>query len=90
MKARSMKVLLGIVLDNKKLFSKGLCFIALALYYNDIITAKECVKLKTYIQLHRPKKGVHYDSKYHNSTYFWKPYDWAPRETWLKHKISQL
>lgn len=83
---RSIKELLIIMLNNKKLFSDGLCRWIYCLQVNVIFTEKEVVIIKHYISINKPKKTLgiwglvdKYYYKTNSFHYYWKATKIKPR-----------
>jgi hypothetical protein len=88
---RTIKELLTIMLNNQNLFKDGLCIWASILCLNEIITPKERLVLKEYINNNRPnfyeskKAFVGYVSL---SPYYWDMNDINPRLKWIEKHIE--
>lgn len=83
---RTTKELLQILLNNKCYFENGLCVLAFNLWYNKIISKKEYLYIKEYLN----SSNVITLRKLFGSPYFWIKGEWKPREKWLKSKIKKL
>lgn len=87
---RNIKELLQLMLDNKALFERGLCFWTLNLYSKYIITEEEMGLLINYIHNNKPK------FKWYNlymlftirKGYYWTYDCIIPRIDWLKKHIK--
>jgi hypothetical protein len=88
---RTIKELLEVMLENKDLFNKGLCYWADKLYYRNIITASERSKLKNYIDENRPFMLSSISTMCEiikHSGYYWKEGDIKPRIKWIQKHIK--
>ena len=86
---RSIKELLQVMLDNKHLFSAGLCQWVVSCNLDDHITHEEYITLDQFIQNNKPK-GIfkRYLIKWRGG-FYWKPYKIKPRIKWIKYHISK-
>lgn len=83
---RTIKELLGLLLEHQELFRDGLCLWVRDLYWYGHITSKERDALDKYIEENKPKNLswlVHGD-------YYWKIDTIKPRVKWIKKHISRL
>jgi hypothetical protein len=91
-KEKSILELLQLMLENKFLFSTGLCYWASDLFFIKIISYSEYIKLKNYIQENRPSRFESFNAFINRySAYFWSSRKIEPRIKWInKHiKIQQ-
>lgn len=93
---RSIKKLLELMLDNKDLFTTGLCMWNTKLYTHDIITWEEHCLLKNYISSNEPpfydnftifKKKIF--GSFPDGYYYWKCSDINPRIKWIQKHIAK-
>jgi len=86
---RSIKELLQLMLDNKYLFSTGLCNWKDELLFKNIITDYEHGGLERYIRIHRPSMFSSINAFYYrNRMYYWTMRDIKPRIKWLEKHIK--
>jgi len=86
---RNVKELLELMLENKTLFSSGLCNWAHNLYYYNKITLNEYNLLDRYIASNRPKWYSSIDAcKHKDNLYFWEPKNIEPRLKWINKHIK--
>ena len=87
---RDIKTLLQLMLDNKFLFTNGLCYWAWEMKFVGLITVAEVSILSWYIRNNRVSKysslGTFYRS---NRAYWWKPGNITPRIKWIKEHIKK-
>ena len=83
---RTTKELLQILLNNERLFTRGLCKLTLDLLVREVITENEYQYIKEYLY----SSNVITLRKLFGRSYFWKNGEWKPREKWLKSKIKKL
>jgi len=86
-KERTIKELLQLMLDNKHLFERGLCYFKDSLYSDNLITFEEYFLLEDYIKNNKPKR-TWYNFILKDSNYWWKVGWRLPRIIWLKYHIS--
>jgi len=87
---RTIKELLELMLEHQDLFHKGLCNWVYQLNYKKLITNKEYLELRLYIQRNRPfvfssKEAL----RNYGTDYFW---DWnhlEPRLKWINKHIKK-
>lgn len=89
MKTRTIKELLQLMLDNKRLFTHGLCIWSNTLYNDNLITYEERSLLWDYIRDNKPKNSLLnpymlFNTKFY---YYWIDGCIRPRIKWLKHHI---
>lgn len=92
MTTRPISQLLQLVLNNFNSNCSGLCINISNLYYNDIITWEENIKLKDYVRENRPKYNF-FSAKFNGvnppeNMFFWEPFEVKPRIKWLKKHIK--
>ena len=90
--ARSIKVLLILLRDrikNKKELCTGLCNEATFLINDGLIFFKECDRLHDYFNIHRPKRGKHFDKYWAGHSYFCELTLVEPRLDWLNYRIKK-
>ena len=88
---RSVKELLEVMLNNKKLFAGGLCSWVWFLYYYDVINLEEYMRLDVYIQENRPSIFSSKDAfKHMTSLFYWKKGNIEPRIEWINKHIKKL
>lgn len=90
---RSIKELLIVLLENKKLFRYGLCRWSSDLFYDNIISYEECMLLRQYIDNNRPKND--FIDKLctigrNNDAFYWTEGLLYPRVRWIKQQIKKL
>lgn len=90
---RPISELLQLVLNTFNSNYSGLCTNISDLYYNDIITWEETIKLKCYVHENRPKYNF-FSAKFNGvnpqeSMFFWEPFKVKPRIKWLKKHIKK-
>lgn len=79
------------MLNNQKEFRTGLCRWAKWLYYSDIITYQEYVKLRSFIEANRPSKYSSLSAyAYKNDDFYWTPGVIKHRVKWIKQQIKLL
>lgn len=87
---RTTKELLEVMLNNKQIFSTGLCSWAGQLYWNGMINRDEEARLAVYIRVSRPSKFSSFGAfKNRSSGYYWPNGDINPRIKWLKKHIKK-
>ncbi len=79
-KPKEIKILLQIMLDNIHMLETGLCRLNIKLTELNIITKKECLIIKYYLE-----KQIQ-----HSSFFWWKLREIEPRVNWLKEHIKLL
>ena len=86
---RTIKELLELMLENQQSFKTGLCYFALDLYYEDIITPSEYRILQNYIDSNKP---TFFESPFYSfgifGCYYWKKGNVNPRLKWIKKHIK--
>jgi hypothetical protein len=87
---RTIKELLELMLENKGLFTHGLCKWILLLYFNDEISRKEYLTLMNYIENNRPSilSSLNCFLSQASSAYYWKEGDIKPRIKWIQKHIK--
>lgn len=85
MEIRTIKELLEVMLNNKQIFTHGLCAWAFNLFFKDIISLEELYVLKSYIKSNRP---FNFNSLV-GEAYFWKSGKLEPRIKWLNKHIKK-
>jgi hypothetical protein len=88
---RSVKELLQITLDNKRLFKTGLCYWVFCLFVENIINYSEYKCILKYIKSNRPSKYSSLNSFLsQDSPYYWKDTNINPRIKWIKKHIKNI
>jgi hypothetical protein len=84
---RTVKELLRVMLKHQYLFKYGLCYWALSLWDNKLITTTELEKLKIYIDKNKPFKIKIFPWF---GDYYWKKGDIKPRIKWINKHRNKL
>ena len=87
---KSDKELLQIMLDNKQHFCYDLFHWAANLYYYDIITESEYIRLDTYIFKNEPKFTWYRFFHPWDTIYRWPKDDINPRIKWIETQLKKL
>lgn len=90
---RSIKELLELMLENKKLFERGLCRWSSNLLNDNIMSDDEYISLRQYINRNHPKNDF-IDKVFRvcrkNDLYYWTAGLLYPRVRWIKEHIKKL
>ncbi len=83
---RTIKELLTIMLENKGLFSTGLCLWACDVAHRGLINPEEYYVIVVYIKANKPFTIYRMFAKLN---YYWRPQDIYPRIRWIKRHIKK-
>ena len=88
---RTIKQLLGVMLEHQELFRTGLCTWSSNLYIKRYISREEGSLLYNYIKENRPSAFSSWDAFTHrqNKDWYWKSINITPRIKWIKKHIKR-
>jgi hypothetical protein len=68
----------------------GMCSALHNIYQNGDITILQYGLMSNYIRDNRPKRGIHYDTEYKDSVYWYFMWSTPPRIAWLTYTKTKL